>query len=304
MNSPLRIIFMGTPPFAVAALDALHEAGHSIVAAYTRAPKPAGRGKALMPSAVHARAEALGVPVSTPRTLRDANEQAKLAALDADVAVVAAYGLILPAAVLAAPRLGCINIHASLLPRWRGAAPIQRAILAGDATTGITIMQMDEGLDTGAMIRSEATPIDGKTAGDLFAELAQIGGRLIVETLAGGPIVATPQPAQGVTHAAKIDKAESRLDPALPAAQLERQVRAFNPAPGAWVSILGDRVKILAARVEPAAAAPGVLLDDALLIGTGADALRPLIVQRAGKPAMPVQALLNGWRVPAGTRID
>ena len=304
MNSPLRIIFMGTPPFAVTALDALHEAGHHIVAAYTRAPKPAGRGKALMPSAVHARAEALGVPVFTPRTLRDADEQAKLSALQADVAVVAAYGLILPAAVLAAPRLGCINIHASLLPRWRGAAPIQRAILAGDETTGITIMQMDEGLDSGAMIRSAATPIDGKTAGDLFAELAQMGGRLIVETLAGGPITATPQPAEGITHAAKIDKAESRLDPARPAAQLERQVRAFNPAPGAWLSILGERVKILGARVETAAPAPGVLLDDGLLIGTAEGALRPLIVQRAGKPAMPVQALLNGWRVPAGTRID
>jgi methionyl-tRNA formyltransferase len=223
-------------------------------------------------------------------------------ARNADVATVAAYGLILPPAVLAAPRLGCLNIHGSLLPRWRGAAPIQRAILAGDATTGVTIMQMDEGLDTGPMLATAETPVDGKTAGALFEELADIGARLLVDVLANPPLP-VPQPDAGATLAPRIDKAEARLDVAQPALQLERAVRAFNPAPGAWLEIGGERVKILSATVEPASPAPGVTLDDRLLIGTGDGALRPTIVQRAGKPAMDVKALLNGWKVPAGTPV-
>jgi methionyl-tRNA formyltransferase len=301
----MRIIHMGTPAFAVPALDALRSAGHEVIAVYTRAPKPAGRGKQLQMSPVHARAEALGIPVFTPRTFRDADAVAQFVALarDADVATVAAYGLILPPAVLAAPRLGCLNIHASLLPRWRGAAPIQRAILAGDATTGVTIMQMDEGLDTGAMLTVAETPVAGKTAGDLFTELADIGAQLLIDVLFH-PRAAVPQPEAGATLAPRIDKAEAHLDTALPAAQLERAVRAFNPAPGAWVEIGGERVKILAATVEAAAPAPGVTLDDRLLIGTADGALRPTLVQRAGKPAMDVKALLNGWRVPVGTRVS
>ncbi len=300
----MRIIHMGTPLFAVPALDALVAAGHEIVAVYTRAPKPAGRGKQLQMSPVHARAEALGIPVLTPRTFRDPAAVAEFLDLAAgvDVATVAAYGLILPPAVLAGPRLGCLNIHGSILPRWRGAAPIQRAILAGDAVTGVTIMQMEAGLDTGPMLACQETPVAGKTSGDLFAELAVIGADLLVEVLAN-PRAGVPQPADGVTIAARIDKAESHLDCALPAVALERMVRAFNPAPGAWLTIGGERVKILAAAVEPAAAAPGVTLDDRLLIGTADGALRPLVVQRAGKPAMPANALLNGWRVPAGTAV-
>lgn len=295
---------MGTPGFAVPALDALAGAGHTIIAAYTRAPKPAGRGKQLQASPVQLRAEALGIPVHCPRTFRDPDAVAQFleVARDCDVAVVAAYGLILPPAVLAAPRLGCLNIHASLLPRWRGAAPIQRAILAGDELTGVTIMQMEAGLDTGPMLAAVQTPVAGKTSGELFTELAAMGADLLLDVLAH-PRAAVPQPADGVTLAPRIDKAEAHLDTARPAIALERQVRAFNPAPGAWAEIGGERVKILAASVEPAAPAPGVTLDDRLLIGTADGALRALVVQRAGKPAMPAAALLNGWRVPAGTPV-
>lgn len=301
----MRIIHMGTPAFAVPALDALVAAGHEIIAVYTRAPKPAGRGRQLQMSPVHARAELLGIPVFTPRTFRDPAAVAELRAVaqGCDVAVVAAYGLILPRAVLAAPRLGCLNIHGSLLPRWRGAAPIQRAVLAGDATTGVTIMQMEEGLDTGPMLARIETPIAAKTSGDLFAELAALGAELLLDVL-NNPRPAVPQPAAGVTLAPRIDKAEAHLDTALPAALLERQVRGFNPAPGAWAEIGGERVKILAARVEPGAAVPGITVDDRLGIGTAEGILRLTLVQRAGKPAMPAGALLNGWRVPAGTRIS
>ncbi|WP_033373635.1 methionyl-tRNA formyltransferase [Sandarakinorhabdus sp. AAP62] len=304
MGLRLRIIHMGTPFFAVPALEALVAAGHEIMAVYTRAPKPAGRGKQLQMSPVHARAEALGIPVFTPRTFRDpaAVEQFLAVAQGCDVAVVAAYGLILPRAVLDAPRLGCLNIHGSLLPRWRGAAPIQRAVLAGDAVTGVTIMQMEEGLDTGPMLATVETPIGTKTSGDLFSELATLGADLLIDVLAH-PRAAVPQPEDGVTLATRIDKAEAHLSPTLPAAVLERQVRGFNPAPGAWAEIGGERVKILAAEVEPGTAAPGVTVDDRLGLGTADGVLRPTLVQRAGKPAMPVGALLNGWRVPAGTRV-
>ncbi len=299
----MRIVFMGTPAFAVPALDALAAAGHDIVAVYTRAPQPAGRGKALAKSAVQLRAEALGLPVITPRTLKDADAQAVFAAHGADVAVVAAYGLLLPQPVLDAPRLGCINIHASLLPRWRGAAPIQRAILAGDAMTGVTIMQMEAGLDTGPTIAIAATPVAGKTAGALTGELAVMGAELLLAALAG-PLDATLQPGEGVTLAPKIAKAEARLDFTTPAVALERAVRAFNPAPGVWTMIGGERLKILAAEVVPGDFVPGVIADGQLTIGTGDGALRPSWVQRAGKPAMATADLLNGWSLPPGTPVD
>jgi methionyl-tRNA formyltransferase len=301
----MRIIFMGTPDFAVPVLRALVTAGHEVVAAYSQPPRPAGRGKALRPSPVQQAAEALGIPVRAPVRLRDAAAQAAFAALDADVAVVAAYGLILPPTVLDAPRHGCLNVHASLLPRWRGAAPIQRAILAGDAETGVTIMQMEAGLDTGPMLARRAIPATGKTAGALTGELAAIGAALMVDVLADLPAhPPVPQPEEGVTYAAKIDKAESRLDFARGAALCERQVRAFHPAPGAWLSWRGERIRVLAAAVEPVAGAPGALIDDRLLIGCGDDSVRPTLVQRAGKAAMPADALLRGLAMPAGERLD
>ena len=299
----MRIIFMGTPPFAVPALEALVAAGHEVVAVYTRAPQPAGRGKALAKSAVQLRAEALGLPVLTPRTLKEIAARAEFAGHGADVAVVAAYGLLLPETVLDAPRFGCINIHASLLPRWRGAAPIQRAILAGDAETGVTIMQMEAGLDTGPMLLAAPTPIDGKTAGELTVELATMGARLLITTLAG-PRAATPQPVDGVTLAPKISKAEARLDFTRPAVALERAVRAFNPAPGAWTMIGGERLKILAADVVPGRLTPGVVADDRLTLGTTDGGLRPTLVQRAGKPAMATADLLHGWALRPGTVVD
>jgi methionyl-tRNA formyltransferase len=301
----MRIIYMGTPDFAVPALDALVQAGHAVVAVYSQPPRPAGRGKGLRSSPVHSRAEALGIEVRTPVSLKDADVQAAFAALDADVAVVAAYGLILPRAVLDAPRHGCMNIHASLLPRWRGAAPIQRAILSGDNVTGVTIMDMEAGLDTGPMRAKYITPIEYKAAGELTAELAQAGADLMVEVLddiALHPAMA--QPEEGVTYAAKIDKAEARIDFTRPAIQVERQVRAFNPFPGAFFAYGGERFRILTAHVEHEDGAPGELLDDALLIGCGHGAIRPTLIQRAGKGAMTADELLRGFDMPQGSRVD
>lgn len=293
---------MGTPDFAVPTLQALMAAGHTVVAVYCQPPRPAGRGKKLQPSPMQLCAEAAGLPVRHPVSLRGAEEQAAFAALDADVAVVAAYGLILPAPILAAPRLGCLNVHGSLLPRWRGAAPVQRAILAGDAVTGVTIMQMERGLDTGPMLARVETPVDGKTAGELTDELARAGAALMVEVLsdlpAHPPVV---QPEAGVTYAAKIDKAESRLDFTQAAEQVERCVRAFAPAPGAFFELAGERYRVLAAQVVAGSGSPGTVLDEALTIACGQDALRPVLVQRAGRPAMETAALLRGRAIPAGT---
>ncbi|RDE06595.1 methionyl-tRNA formyltransferase [Sphingomonas aracearum] len=300
----MRIVFMATPAFAVPVLHALVDAGHTLVATYSQPPRRAGRGKALTPSPVAAAAEALGVPVLTPRTLRDAEAQAAFAAHEADVAVVFAYGLILPQPVLDAPRLGCLNIHGSLLPRWRGAAPVQRAILAGDAETGVGIMQMEAGLDTGPVRLEARTPIAGKTAGDLFEELSATGARLLLEVLAdpaAHPPV--PQPDEGVTYAAKVDKAETRLDFTTTAEQAERQVRAFAPAPGAWFETAGERIRILAAQVVEEAGMPGEVIDDRLTIACGTGALRPLRVQRAGRGAMTPAELLRGFAIPPGTRL-
>lgn len=301
----MRIIYMGTPDFAVPALDALLKAGHDVAAVYSQPPRPAGRGKGLRASPVHLRAEELGLEVRTPPSLKDADTQAAFAALDADVAVVAAYGLILPAAILAAPHQGCMNIHASLLPRWRGAAPIQRAILSGDNVTGVTIMDMEAGLDTGPMRAKHVTPIEDKTAGALTQELADAGADLMVEVLDDLSLHSPmPQPAEGVTYAAKIDKAEARIDFTRDAHAVERQVRAFNPFPGAFFEYRGERFRILAAHVEHHAGAPGELLDDSLLIGCGHDAIRPTLIQRAGKGAMSPGELLRGYDMPAHSRVD
>lgn len=305
----MRIAFMGTPPFAVPTLAALHAAGHEIACVYSQPPRPAQRGKKLQKSPVQVWAEEHGLPVRTPRSLKSEEAQAEFAALDLDVAVVAAYGLILPQAVLGAPREGCLNVHGSILPRWRGAAPVQRAILAGDAETGVTIMQMDAGLDTGAMRLVEATPIGRKTAGVLTHELAEMGALMMVKVLSDlHAFMPEPQPADGVTYAAKIDKSEARLDFLPSAAQVERQIRAFNPMPGAFFELDGERYKILAAEiVHPAetiaGAAPGVTLDDALTIACNPGAIRAMRVQRAGKPAMDAGELLRGRAIPAGTRL-
>ncbi len=300
----MRIVFMGTPEFAVPSLDALVAAGHDIVAAYTQPPRPAGRGKALSPSPVQRRAEALGIAVRHPVSLRDPQAQTEFAALGADVAVVAAYGLILPRAVLDAPVHGCVNVHASLLPRWRGAAPIQRAILAGDADTGVTIMAMDAGLDTGAMLATAATLIGAKTAGDLTAELAALGADLLVQVLGDhAAYPAVPQPETGITYATKIEKSEARLDFLASAPQVERQIRAFAPVPGAFVEHLGERIRILAAEplVTAMPARPGTVIDDALTIACNPGAIRPLIVQRAGRGVMTAADLLRGFAMAPGT---
>jgi methionyl-tRNA formyltransferase len=300
MTFAMRIIFMGSPEFAVPSLDALVAAGHDIAAAYCQPPRPAGRGKAPRPTAVHKRAEALGIEVRTPASLRTAEEEGRLRALDADLAVVAAYGLILPPPILEAPRAGCINVHASLLPRWRGAAPIQRAILAGDTVSGITIMRMDEGLDTGPMLLQRELGIEGKNAGQVTGELAELGARALLEWLAepGPPI---PQPETGATYAAKITKGESRIDWTRPAAAVVRQVLAFAPSPGAWFEAGGERIKLLDARLAEGSGKPGQVIDDGLTIACGDGTIRPLLVQRAGRAAMSPQELLRGFPIAKGT---
>jgi methionyl-tRNA formyltransferase len=308
---PLDLVFMGTPDFAATILDALIAAGHRVKAAYCQPPRPAGRGHRLQPSAVQALAEARGIPVRYPTSLRDPGAQAEFAALDVDAAVVAAYGLILPPAILAAPRLGCVNVHASLLPRWRGAAPIQRAILAGDAETGVTIMQMDEGLDTGPMLLRRAEAITpATTAGDLTERLAALGGEMVVAALSGlaaGALRPQPQPADGVTYAKKLSRDEARLDWRAPAAQLERQVRAFDPWPGAYFLVgpagREERIRVLSAETDRhiGSEGAGTVLDDHLSIACGEDAFRPLRVQRAGRAPMDTAALLRGFALPPGT---
>ena len=298
----MRIAFMGTPDFAVPTLDALHGAGHDIAAVYTQPPRRAGRGKAVQPSPVQKRAETLGLDVRSPLTLRDADEQAAFAVLGLDVAVVAAYGLILPVPVLEAPKLGCLNVHGSLLPRWRGAAPVQRAILAGDDETGVGIMQMEKGLDTGPVRLEGRTPIDGKTAGALTAELAALGARLMVEVLARPEAYpARAQPEDGITYAAKIEKAEAKIDFTQAAGHVERQVRAFNPMPGAFFEFGGERIQILAAAIEDGPGRPGEVIDDALRIACAEGAIRPLLVKRAGRGAMPTPELLRGFPIPKGS---
>jgi methionyl-tRNA formyltransferase len=297
----MRIVFMGTPAFAVPTLLALHEAGHEIVAAYSQPPRPAGRGKQQRKSPVHLAAEKLGVPVCHPASLRDLDTQADFFAHEAELGVVVAYGLILPKAILDAPTQGCLNVHASLLPHWRGAAPIQRAILAGDSVTGVTIMRMEEGLDTGPMLATARVPIEDKTAGELTDELAEIGAALLVETVADlDQLEARPQPT-GATYAEKITKLETRLDWDKPAERLEREVRAFAPFPGSWFEHDGERIKVLRARVIGVNGATGTVLDNELSVACGNAALRPVLVQPAGKQPMEAEAFLRGKPVPVGT---
>lgn len=301
----MKIVFMGTPNFSVPSLRALADAGHDIVAVYSQPPRRAGRGKALTPTPVHVAAQAMGIPVHTPSSLKGDREQASFAAHHADVAVVAAYGLILPRAVLAAPKYGCINVHASLLPRWRGAAPIQRAILTGDTETGVTIMQMDVGLDTGPMLADSRTLVARKTVGQLTEELALLGADLLLRVLADLPAYpARPQPTNGVTYAAKIDKTEAQLDFLISAAQVERQIRAFHPT--AYFELNGERVRVLEADVstpDHTHATPATTLDEALAIACNPGAIRPKLVQRAGGKVMATSEFLRGFAIPAGTKL-
>jgi methionyl-tRNA formyltransferase len=293
---------MGTPEFAVPALRALAEAGHEIASVYTQPPRPAGRGKKLMPSPVQVEAELLGLKVRSPLSLRNADAQAEFAALGADVAVVAAYGLILPQPVLDAPRHGCLNIHASLLPRWRGAAPIHRAVMAGDVETGVTIMQMEAGLDTGPMLHKVAVPVGRKTTGELFAELGAVGAAAMVEVLAD--LAAFPPEVQDdaeAIYAPKIDKAEGKIDWTQDAPVIERLVRGLAPFPGAWFELEGERVKLLLAEVVAASGAPGTVLDEDFTIACSTGAIRPLKLQRAGKPVLERAEFLRGRPVAAGT---
>ena len=295
----MRVVFMGTPEFSVPVLEALVAAGHDIACVYCQPPRPAGRGKKERLSPVQAKARELGLPVRHPRTLRNEDAQAEFAALNAEVAVVVAYGLILPQPVLDAPEHGCLNIHASLLPRWRGAAPIHRAIMAGDAETGICVMQMEAGLDTGPVLLREATPIGaGETTAQLHDRLSAMGARLIVEALRRLPdLVPQPQPEAGVTYASKIDKAEARVDWARPAVEVDRQIRGLSPFPGAWCEIGGERVKLLRSRVAPGHGTPGQVLGG-LTIACGTGAVQVLQAQRPGRRAMDADEFLRGIDLP------
>lgn len=303
---PLRLIFMGTPDFSVPALVELAARGHEIAAVYTRAAKPAGRGMELQPTPVEREARRLGLPVFTPKSLKGEAEQAAFRAHNADAAVVIAYGLILPEPVLEAPRLGCFNVHASLLPRWRGAAPINRAVMAGDAESGVTIMKMDEGLDTGAMAMIERLPIGADmTAGELHDALAPLGADLMARALAAlerGTLSFTPQPEQGVTYAAKIDKRETRIDWTRPWAEVHNHIRGLSPFPGAWFEHGGVRVKALRATRGEGGGAPGTALDGRLTVACGDGAVRLTQVQRAGKQPMSAEEFLRGTPVAPGAR--
>jgi len=303
---PLRLVFMGTPDFAVPSLIELAVRGHDIAAVYTRAPKPAGRGMEMQVTPVEREARRLKLPVFTPKTLRDAEAQVTFQSHQADAAVVVAYGLILPKAVLDAPKLGCFNVHASLLPRWRGAAPINRAVMAGDAESGVTIMKMDEGLDTGAMAMVERAQITADmTAGDLHDLLSRLGADLMARTLAAverASLTLTPQPAKGVTYAEKISKSETRVDWTRSWSEVHDHIRGLSPFPGAWFELDGVRVKVLRATKGEGSGAPGTLLDDRLTIACGDGAVRLTQVQRAGKQPMAAEDFLRGTPVKAGSR--
>jgi len=304
---PLRLIFMGTPDFAVPTLIELASRGHEIAGVYTRAAKPAGRGMELQPTPVEREARRLGLPVLTPPTLKTAEAQAAFRAHNADAAVVVAYGLILPKPILEAPRLGCFNVHASLLPRWRGAAPINRAIMAGDKQSGVTIMQMDEGLDTGAMAMAEPMAIGADmTAGELHDALARLGSDLMPRALAAverGTLKLTPQSDTGATYAAKINKAETRIDWTRPAAQVHDHIRGLSPFPGAWFELDGVRIKVLRSTKDEGTGAPGTVLDGNLTIACGGGAIRLVQIQRAGKQPMSADEFLRGTPVKAGARL-
>ncbi len=298
----MRVVFMGTPEFSVPTLTEIVSSGHEVVAVYTRAPKPAGRGQAERKSPVHETAEAFGIPVFTPRSLKGAEEQAQFASLDAEVAVVVAYGLILPKPILDAPEYGCLNLHGSLLPRWRGAAPIQRAIMAGDKQAGIVVMQMDEGLDTGAMGPTEIIPIGpDMIASELHDQMMRLGADLMGRALSAlerGSLHFTPQPPDGVTYAAKIDKAEARIDFSQSAEEVHNRIRGLSPFPGAWFELdLGGkavRIKALRSVLTDGAGEAGALIDNELTIACGSGAIRLIQVQREGKGAMDAATFLRG----------
>lgn len=302
----VRLAFMGTPDFAVPSLTALIDAGHTIAAVYTQPPRPAGRGKKPRKSPVQLCAERQGLPVRTPDRLKAPAVQQAFADLALDAAVVAAYGLILPRPILAAPTLGCVNVHASLLPRWRGAAPIARAIMAGDQTTGVCIMKMAAGLDTGPVIACRETPIrEDETAQSLHDRLAILGAETLVpalEAYAAGDLVPQPQPDTGVTYADKIDKAEARIDWTQPAERVDCQVRGLSPFPGAWTELNGTRLKLLMTQPVAGAGAPGEVLDDTLTLACGQGALRVISAQRPGKGPMAAADLLRGFQVQPGDR--
>jgi methionyl-tRNA formyltransferase len=309
----LRIIFMGTPDFSVPVLKALHAAGHEIVAVYSQPPRPAGRrGLELTPSPVHRAAEALGIPVRTPPNFKDPTDVDAFRALEADVAVVVAYGLLLPESILSGTRLGCYNGHASLLPRWRGAAPIQRAIMAGDDETGMMVMKMDKGLDTGPVALTRRVAIgETMTAGELHDRLSEVGATLMVEAMAKlekGDLPLTPQPVEGVLYAAKIGKAESRIDFAKPARAVHDHIRGLAPFPGAWfeaeINGKAERIKVLKTEMSVGTGKPGTVLDDRLAIACGTDAVRPLRLQRAGGKPLDLADFLRGTPLPAGTRLS
>ena len=296
---------MGTPEFSVTVLKALIAAGHEIVCAYAQPPRPAGRGMALRPTPVHAFAETLGIEVRTPVALKPAEEQARFSALNVDAAVVVAYGLLLPKSVLDAPKQGCFNVHASLLPRWRGAAPIQRAIMAGDVETGVTIMRMDEGLDTGPMMLRVPCPIDdATTVASLHDALAVIGAKAMVEVLAAPLHAGETQPLTGATYAKKIDKAEAKIDFARPAHNVLRHIHGLSPFPGAWMMVNGTRIKVLCCERVDAHGDAGTFIDDFLTIACGDGAIRCLELQREGKGAMTAQVFSRGFAIAAGTRVS
>ncbi|MFD1158966.1 methionyl-tRNA formyltransferase [Roseovarius aestuarii] len=301
----MRIIFMGSPDFSVPVLDALVEAGHEIACVYCQPPRPAGRGKKDRPTPVQARAEALGLEIRHPISLKTPSEQAAFAALGADVAVVVAYGLILPQAVLDAPARGCLNIHASLLPRWRGAAPIHRAIMAGDDSTGVCIMQMEAGLDTGPVLMRRAVDIGAEeTTGELHDRLSNLGAGAIVAALAQlDDLTPELQSGEGVSYAVKIEKGETRVDWSWTAAEVDRHIRGLSPFPGAWTEIAGQRVKLLASGLGQGCGAPGQVLDDRLSVACGRGAVRLLRLQRAGKAAQDAEEFLRGMPLPRGTRL-
>jgi methionyl-tRNA formyltransferase len=297
---------MGTPDFAVPTLEALIAAGHEIAAVYSQPGRPKGRGLAIEPSPVAALAVRHGIAVRTPVSLRTAEAQAEFAALDLDAAVVVAYGLILPRPILDAPRRGCFNLHGSLLPRWRGAAPIQRAVMAGDAETGVMVMHMDEGLDTGPVLAAAKTPIARKTYGELHDELAEAGAALMVRTLGAlenGTAVETAQQANGATYAKKIAKDESRIDWTKPAHDIDCQIRGLSPVPGAWCEARGERLRILYAEPVVGGGTPGEIIDDTLGVATGEGALRLLRLQRAGRAALGPEEFLRGFALHKGARL-
>jgi methionyl-tRNA formyltransferase len=303
----LRLVFMGTASFAVPSLKALVRSRHSVLAVLSQPARPAGRGMRTRPSPVHTAAADLGLEVRTPRTLRDEAVQAAFEELKSDLAVVAAYGLLLPRPILDAPRLGCINLHASLLPRWRGASPIQHAILAGDTETGVSIFEMEPSLDSGPILATERVPVATDiTAGQLHDELALLAAELVlrvVDGLAEGRLRAKPQPTEGVTYAPKLEKAHGRLDWVRPAIELERQLRALTPWPGCWTTLEGERLRVLSARVVTEAGEPGLVLDDRLTVACGRDALRLIRLQRPGGKPLEAAPFLRGLPIPPGTRL-